>query len=128
MAKPLKTTYEENKIITKNQVQSQIIRGLRYLIVLHILKVKPIHGYGIISLIRKNFGTYLGPSSVYPLLKDLEDWGYVESTWKTHGFHPRKVFELTTQGQNLLEYMERSVGHILMGIGITATQQPTLDE
>ena len=74
MAKPLKTRYEENKIITKNQVQSQIIRGLRYIILLHILKIKPIHGYDIISLIRKNFGTYLGPSSVYPLLKDLEDW------------------------------------------------------
>jgi DNA-binding PadR family transcriptional regulator len=126
MAKPFKKPYI-NKIITNlNQVQSQIIRGLRYVIVLHILRIHPIHGYGIISLIRKNFGIYLGPSSVYPLLKDLENWEYVESAWDVKRYRPRKIYKLTPQGESLLDYMEHSVGHVLMGFGMAGTT-PEID-
>lgn len=110
------------------QIQAQIIRGLRYFIVLHLLKIQPMHRYRIITVIRKNFGIYLGPSSIYPLLKDLESWGYVESTWETQSYHPKKVYKLTSQGQNLLNYMEKSVGHILTGIGIPETTQPLEEE
>ena len=123
MAKPFKNPLTENTITNLNQVQSQIVRGLRYIIVLHILKTRPMHGYGIISLIRKNFGIYLGPSSVYPLLKDLENWDYVESEWNIKRYRPRKVYKLTTQGQNMLNYMEHSVGHVLMGFGTSGTAQ-----
>jgi DNA-binding PadR family transcriptional regulator len=103
------------------QVQAQILKGLRYMIVLHLLKMKPTHGYGIISVIRKKFGIYLGPSSVYPILNDLEAWGYIESTWNFAHFRPRKVFTLTNQGQTMLSTMEHSVGHILRGLGIAGT-------
>lgn len=111
-----------------NQVQSQIIRGLRYFIVLNILKTQPIHGYGIITVIRKNFGIYLGPSSVYPLLNDLENWKYLDSTWETQGFHPKRMYKLTSQGQNLLSYLECSFGSMLMGTGTTGTTPPTVKE
>jgi DNA-binding PadR family transcriptional regulator len=107
-----------------NQVQAQIIRSLRYFIVLHLLKMQPMHGYRIITVIRKNFGIYLGPSSIYPLLRDLESWKDLESTWKIQSFHPKRVYRLTFQGQNLLNYIEHSVGHILMGMGIAGTTQP----
>ena len=123
MAKPFKENHINKMITNMNQVQSQIIRGLRYVIVLNILKIHPMHGYGIISLIRKNFGIYLGPSSVYPLLKDLENWEYVESTWEMKKYRPRKVYRLTAQGHDLLNYMEHSVGHVLMGFGIAGTAQ-----
>jgi DNA-binding PadR family transcriptional regulator len=123
MAKPLKNQHEQNTFEDPRQLHGQIIRGLRYFIVLQLLKIQPMHGYRIISVIRKNFGIYLGPSSIYPLLKDLEDWEYVESSWETKDFHPKRVYKLTSQGQNLLNYMEHSVGHILMGMGIAGTAQ-----
>ena len=123
MAKPFKEPHINKMITNLNQVQAQIIRGLRYVIVLNILKMHPMHGYGIINLIRKNFGIYLGPSSVYPLLKDLENWEYVESTWEIKKYRPRKVYKLTAQGHDLLNYMEHSVGHVLMGFGIAGTAQ-----
>jgi len=128
MAKPLKKQHEQNMFEDPRQLHAQIIRGLRYFIVLQLLKIKPMHGYQIISVIRKNFGIYLGPSSIYPLLKDLENWEYVESTWETKDYHPKRVYTLTSQGQNLLNYMEHSVGHILMGMGIAGTTRPLEDE
>lgn len=123
MAKPLKIQQEQNMLEDPKQLQAQIIRGLRYFIVLQLLNIQPMHGYRIITVIRKNLGIYLGPSSIYPLLKDLESWEYVESIWEMQSFHPKKVYRLTSQGQNLLNYMEHSVGHILMGMGIAGTTQ-----
>jgi DNA-binding PadR family transcriptional regulator len=127
MAKELKNHQKQNFNEDPRQLQAQIIRGLRYFIVLQLLKIKPMHGYRIITVIRKKFGIYLGPSSVYPLLKDLEDWEYVESTWQTEDYHPKRIYSLTPQGENLLNYMEHSVGHILMGMGIAGNTQPLED-
>jgi DNA-binding PadR family transcriptional regulator len=123
MAKPIKKQYKQNLNEDPRQLQAQIIRGLRYFIVLHLLNIQPMHGYRIITVIRKKFGIYLGPSSVYPLLKDLEDWEYVTSTWQTADYHPKRIYSLTQQGENLLNYMEHSVGHILMGMGIAGSTQ-----
>ena len=123
MAKPLKIQPEHDPFENPNQIQGQIIRGLRYFIVLHILNMQPMHGYRVITVIRKNFGIYLGPSSVYPLLRDLETWNYLESTWETESFHPKRVYKLTSHGRNMLNYIERSVGHILMRTGISGTAE-----
>ena len=117
MAKLIKNQDRPKRIESANQIQSQIIRGLRYFIVLNILKTQPMHGYGIITIIRKNFGLYLGPSSVYPLLNDLETWKYVDSMWETENFHPKRIYSLTVQGQNLLNYLECTFGPMLMGMG-----------
>jgi DNA-binding PadR family transcriptional regulator len=124
MAKPIKKQTKQKIDEDPKQLQAQIIKGLRYFIVLQLLNIQPMHGYKIITVIRKKFGIYLGPSSVYPLLKDLEDWEYVESTWETEDYHPKRVYTLTPQGENLLNYMEHSVGHILMGMGIAGTIHP----
>ena len=121
MAKPLKNHYEPKMIENTNQIQTQIIRGLRYFIVLNLLKKQPMHGYGIIRLIRKKFGIYLGPSSVYPLLNELEDWNYLESSWETENFHPKRIYNLTRHGIKLLNYLERSFAPTLKEIGSTET-------
>jgi DNA-binding PadR family transcriptional regulator len=66
------------------------------------------HGYGIISNIRKNFGIYFGPSTVYPFLKSMEDKGYIKSHWDMNHERPRKVFALTPQGNDILIGTEQS--------------------
>ncbi|PVX26926.1 MAG: hypothetical protein CW716_04920 [Candidatus Bathyarchaeum sp.] len=118
MANPITYQHEQYAPENPKKIQGQIIRGLRYFLVLHILKLQPMHGYKIITVIRKNFGIYLGPSSIYPLLRDLERWNYLESEWRTEDFHPKRVFKLTTQGQNLLRFIENSVGHMITGLRI----------
>ncbi|MFA5363885.1 MAG: PadR family transcriptional regulator [Candidatus Bathyarchaeia archaeon] len=121
MAKPVEFENDPDIFENPRQIQGQIIRGLRYFIVLHILKAQPMHGYRIITVIRKNFGIYLGPSSVYPLLRDLEDWNYLQSSWTTEDFHPKRIYSLTNRGKNMLAYLENSIEHLLVGMRMTET-------
>ena len=93
---------------TIKKVDKQLTKGLLDLIVLGMLKNNSIHGYGIISGIRKNFGIYFGPSTIYPFLKNLEDKGYIKSNWDMNHDRPRKVFSITPQGTDLLVGTEQS--------------------
>jgi PadR family transcriptional regulator PadR len=104
------------------QVQMKLMRGLLDLVILQLLKVEPMHGYNIITSIRKNFGVYFGPSTVYPLLGTLEEKGYIKSAWDLKNDRPRKVYSLTPEGGNLLNGTEESLNHIcrrLTSIGLS---------
>jgi PadR family transcriptional regulator PadR len=94
------------------EVQTKLMKGLLDLIVLQFLNGAPMHGYQIITKIRRTFGVYFGPSTIYPLLGTLEKKGYVKSEWNMSGERPRKVYMLTTEGQNLLNFTEDSLKFI----------------
>ena len=94
------------------KVQTKLVKGLLDLIILNLLKAKPMHGYQIITCIRKNFGVYFGPSTIYPLLNSLEEKGYIKSEWDLSRDRPRKVYNLTVEGANLLAFTEDSLALI----------------
>ena len=97
---------------TIRKAELKLVRGLLDLVVLGLLKEKSIHGYGIITSIRRNFGVYFGPSTVYPLLSELEKAGNIKSEWDLTHERPRKVYTLTTEGQSLLTGAEESLYQI----------------
>ena len=101
----------------QKEVQTKLTKGLLDLIVLQLLDSQPMHGYQIITKIRKSFGVYFGPSTVYPLLNSLERKGQVESKWNMQSERPRKVYELTNQGKNVLDFTENSLNLICEKIG-----------
>ena len=113
---------EENKMRKKlREVQIKLMRGLLDIVVLQFLSVTPMNGYKIITSIRKNFGVYFGPSTIYPMLGILEDKGYIKSQWDLNSDRPRKVYALTPEGGNLLNGTEESLNHIcrrLTSIGL----------
>jgi PadR family transcriptional regulator PadR len=96
----------------QKEVQTKLTKGLLDLIVLQFLDSQPMHGYQIITKIRRSFGVYFGPSTVYPLLASLEKKGNVESRWSMESERPRKVYELTNRGKNLLDFTENSLNLI----------------
>jgi len=103
------------------EVQIKLMRGLLDLVILQYLRVHPMHGYQMITHIRKNFGVYFGPSTVYPLLGLLEEKGYIKSAWDLNNDRPRKVYSLTHEGENLLGFTEASLNQIcrkLMTMGL----------
>jgi DNA-binding PadR family transcriptional regulator len=105
-------------IENSKEVQLKLMKGLLDLIVLQFLSSQPMHGYQVITRIRRTFGVYFGPSTIYPLLNALERAGYVKSEWNMIGERPRKVYNLTTAGQNLLKYTEDSLNLIYRKIGM----------
>lgn len=99
------------------EVQVKLMKGLLDMVVLQFLSSQPMHGYQIITKIRKTFGVYFGPSTIYPLLNALEKKGYVKSEWNMQNERPRKVYKLTNEGQNLLNFTEDSLNFICRKIG-----------
>ena len=96
----------------QKEVTTKLTKGLLDMIILQFLNQEPMHGYQIISKIRKSFGIYFGPSTIYPLLGTLEKKGYVDSHWNMNFDRPRKVYSLTATGQGILNFTEESLNLI----------------
>jgi PadR family transcriptional regulator PadR len=105
----------------KKEVQVKLMKGLLDLIILQFLNSQPMHGYQVITKIRKTFGVYFGPSTIYPLLATLEKKGFVNSQWNMNNERPRKIYNLTTEGQNILNFTENSLNLIRRKIGANGT-------
>ncbi len=106
----------------QKEVQVKLAKGLLDLIILQFLNSHPMHGYEVITKIRKTFGVYFGPSTVYPLLSTLEKKGYIESQWDMSNERPRKVYSLTTDGKTMLNFTESSLNLLCQKMG---SQIPT---
>jgi len=104
--------------VTCRQVEVKMMRGLLDLVILEFLRIQPMHGYQLISSVRKKFGVYFGPSTVYPLLGLLEEKGYIKSTWDLSNDRPRKVYTLTHEAEDLLDYSESALAQILSKMAI----------
>jgi DNA-binding PadR family transcriptional regulator len=115
------TQIQEAKKMASSQkeVQTKLMKGLLDLIVLQFLSTQPMHGYQVITKLRKSFGVYFGPSTIYPLLGALEKKGHVSSVWNMDSERPRKVYQLTHEGQNLLNFTEDSLNFICRKLSAT---------
>ena len=96
------------------KIGKQLTKGVLDLVVLGFLRSEPMHGYKIITSIRRNFGIYFGPSTIYPFLNDLEEKGYIKSQWDLKSDRPRKVYALTPEGSNILTGSEQSFNTICL--------------
>ncbi len=110
------------------KIQTKLMKGLLDLVVLQFLNRRPMHGYKIITDLRKNFGVYFGPSTIYPLLSDLEEKGYIKSIWDVENERPRKVYSLTSQGLDLLNCTGDSLNQIYKKLSVKFTPEANLQK
>jgi len=100
----------------QKEVQTKLTKGLLDMIILQYLEQESMHGYELITKIRKGFGVYFGPSTIYPLLGILEKKGYIKSAWNMDTDRPRKEYKLTKEGKDVLSYTEGSLNLICKNI------------
>ena len=100
----------------QKETQTKLTKGLLDLIILQYLEHESMHGYQLMTTIRKGFGVYFGPSTIYPLLGLLEKKGYVKSTWNMDTERPRKIYQLTNDGKAVLNFTENSLNLICKNI------------
>jgi len=100
----------------QKEVQTKLTKGLLDMIILQYLEQESMHGYQLITKIRKGFGVYFGPSTIYPLLGILEKKGYIKSAWNMDTDRPRKEYKLTKEGKDVLSYTEGSLNLICKNI------------
>jgi DNA-binding PadR family transcriptional regulator len=81
----------------------RVVRMLEPVLLLR-LHHGPAHGYTLLEQLRKFGLGDLNPSVVYRALRDMEEKGWVTSTWdeeQTQG-PPRRVYRLTALGDEVL--------------------------
>jgi DNA-binding PadR family transcriptional regulator len=93
-------------------IEPKLMKGLLDVVVLNYLRVSPMHGYQLITSIRRDFHVYFGPSTVYPLLGVLEAKGYIKAQWNLSNDRPRKVYTLAPEGERLLDFTENALNRI----------------
>ena len=96
----------------EKDIQTKIAKKLLDMIILQLLNTQPMHGYELISTIRRTFSVYFGPSTVYPLLATLEKKDYITSHWDMENDRPRKVYSLTADGNDALIFSESALNAI----------------
>ena len=96
----------------QKEVQKKLTKGLLDMIILEYLDQESMHGYQLITKVRKGYGISFGASTMYPLLELLEKKGYVKSSWNMDFERPRKMYSLTGEGKHVLNYSESSLSFI----------------
>jgi PadR family transcriptional regulator PadR len=86
------------------------------LLILHLVRKKPEYGNSIINQIReKSAGTMnVSPNTVYPLLRRLEEKGYVKGKWERPDTRSRRFYTITPRGEEKYqEIKQRFEEHLL---------------
>ncbi len=94
-------------------------------LLLHLIQEQPDHGYGLMQRIESICGDLVAVNTnkIYPLLRRLEERGFVTATWDHPTKRSRRVYSITTQGEErlqrikgsmlpYLESIERAVGRL----------------
>ena len=71
------------------------------LLILHIVRKEPAYGNAIMARIREICaGTMsVSPNTIYPLLRRLEEKGYVEGEWERPDTRSRRFYKITPGGE-----------------------------
>ena len=90
-------------VITK-KIQEKLTKNLLFPVILDMLNDNPMCGYEIIQAIRERYGVNFSTSTIYPVLNDLDGKNLVSNEWEIESRHPKKVYRLTSQRQNELNF------------------------
>jgi PadR family transcriptional regulator, regulatory protein PadR len=96
-------------MINQKEIQTKLTKGLLDPIILQILDNHPMHGYELLTTIRKTYGISFAVSSIYPLLNLMEKKKYLKSNWNMDSERPKKIYELTADGKALLNFTSNSL-------------------
>ncbi len=81
-------------------------RGIIRLLILYVLREKPLHGYGIMKELKEIMGKMPGPGNIYPQIRYLLHKNYIEIHEEAKKGRRRKVYRITEKG---LEYLAENM-------------------
>src|SRR5579862_7294133 len=105
--------------VVKGPIKSKTVFPV---LILHLIKEQPDHGYGLMQRIEEVCGDLVAVNTnkIYPLLRRLEERGFVTATWEHPTKRSRCVYAITEQGverlkrikQLMLPYLDSIAGAI----------------
>jgi PadR family transcriptional regulator, regulatory protein PadR len=85
--------------------EAELLQGTLDLLILKVLALGPLHGYGIAQRLQQisREALQIRQGSLYPALYRLEKRGELKAHWKTVGGREAKYYSLTKAGRQQLE-------------------------
>lgn len=76
-------------------------RSIFPLLILHLIRQRPEYGNSIIHRIQEMSAGVMSvsPNTIYPILRRLEEKGYVEGAWEKPDTRSRRFYEITASGE-----------------------------
>jgi transcriptional regulator len=89
----------------EDKPEAELLQGTLDLLILKVLALEPLHGYGIVQRLQQitQEALQIRQGSLYPALYRLEKRGFLRATWKTVGGRDAKFYALTRAGERQLE-------------------------
>jgi DNA-binding PadR family transcriptional regulator len=87
----------------KGELVQRITRNLLDIQMLRLIQTQPMWGYMIKKQAETKFGVKLRHGALYPLLNALERESFLTSQSQRQGGRTRKVYTITSKGQQYLE-------------------------
>ncbi|HEY1976142.1 MAG TPA: PadR family transcriptional regulator [Candidatus Baltobacteraceae bacterium] len=80
-------------------------------LILHLIKEQPDHGYGLMQRIAEVCGDLVAVNTnkIYPLLRRLEERGFVTASWDHPTKRSRRVYAITEAGDDRLRGIKMSM-------------------
>jgi PadR family transcriptional regulator, regulatory protein PadR len=116
---------------TSSRRVDEVVRGpiksktIFPVLLLHLIREQPDHGYGLMQRIESICGDLVAVNTnkIYPLLRRLEERGFVSATWDHPTKRSRRIYSITASGEErlmrikgamlpYLESIERAVGRL----------------
>ncbi|MBV9718858.1 MAG: PadR family transcriptional regulator [Candidatus Eremiobacteraeota bacterium] len=74
-------------------------------LILHLIQQRPDHGYGLMQQIEALCGDLIAvnTNTIYPLLRRLEERGFVTASWEHPTKRSRRVYAITQEGAERLK-------------------------
>jgi len=108
-----------SEVMAKNPEHRDLFSGALEMMILHSLRLKPMHGYALVKHIKQVSDNLLQieEGSLYPALQRMlrEGWLEAEAGISTKG-RPTRIYRLTRAGRQRLEQERSSFERMFAGI------------
>lgn len=101
--------------------KSDLLQGTLDLLILKVVSLGPMHGYGVSQRIRQVSQDVLQvpQGSLYPALHRLEQRGWLNASWgESESGRPAKFYKLSAKGRRQLASEEQSWQRMTDAIGL----------
>jgi PadR family transcriptional regulator PadR len=80
-------------------------------LILHLIERRPDHGYGLMQRIDALCGDLIAVNTnkIYPLLRRLEERGFVTASWENPKRRSRRVYAITEHGRERLQRIKSAM-------------------
>ena len=99
-------------------MRGEALKGHLDLLLLSVLEVEPLHGYGVIrALAERSEGDFdLPEGTVYPALRRLEQAKLLRSRWEKVEGRRRRLYALTREGKASLGHETEAWGRFQLAV------------